>query len=259
MKIGIFDSGLGGLVVLKELKRKLPKYDYLYLGDTKNLPYGDKSQAQIFNLTKKAAEYLFQQDCILVIVACNTASSQALRRLQREYLPKSQYRDRKILGIIRPTVEEVKNLRTVGIIGTSRTVDSKAYVRELKKINPRIRVIQKATPKLVPMIEGGKLDASVLKTDLKSFAEEQADGLILGCTHYSLIKKQIQSAFDGRVICQDELLPSKLQNYLRRHKPIDRKISRNSRLALSVTKANPRYQKLADKWFGKVKLNTVKY
>ncbi len=256
MKIGIFDSGLGGLVVLKELKRKLPKYDYLYLGDTKNLPYGDKSQAKIFDLTKKAVAYLFQQDCELVIVACNTASSQALRRLQQEYLPKSEFKSRKILGIIRPTVEEVENFQNIGIIGTTRTIDSKSYLRELKKINPQLKIIQEATPQLVPMIEAGRLDQQILSSYLKPFQNTQA--LILGCTHYGLIKKDIRQIYKGKLIAQEELLPGKLAAYLKRHPALAKKLSRNSQLILAITKTNPRYQQLAEKWFGRVKLATVK-
>lgn len=259
MKIGIFDSGLGGLVVLKELKRKLPKYDYLYLGDTKNLPYGDKSQAQIFNLTKKAVEYLFKQDCAVVIVACNTSSSEALRRLQREYLPKSKYKDRKILGIIRPTVENVRQFKTIAIIGTRRTIDSGAYSRELENMGWSGKLLVKATPKLVPMIESDRMNEKVIKQYLTSLKNAQA--LILACTHYGIIKstaaKYLQPG--AQIISQDKLLPAKLRQYLKRHPEVSRKLNRNSKLTLSITKANPRYQKLADKWFGKVKLSTVKY
>ncbi len=258
MKIGIFDSGLGGLVVLKELKRKLPKYDYLYLGDTKNLPYGDKSQARIFDLTKKAVDYLFRQDCELVIVACNTASSQALRRIQRGYLPKSKFKDRRVLGIIRPTVEEVKNFKTIGIIGTRRTVDSGAYVRELKNMGWHGKLLTKSTPKLVPMIENNKLDHKIVQDYLKSF--KNMDALILACTHYGLLKKTI--AMNGnrmKIIAQEDLLPAKLRNYLKRHPEVSKNLSRNSKLTLLITKSNPRYQNLAKNWFGKVKLNTVKY
>lgn len=260
MRIGIFDSGLGGLFVLKELRKKLPRYDYLYLGDTKNLPYGDKSQTEIFNLTKKAVEYLFQQNCSLVIVACNTSSSQALRKIQQDWLPKTKYKNRRVLGIIRPTVEAVKNLHTVGIIGTRRTIDSGAYSRELKNMGWTGELLLKATPKLVPMIEANKLDQQILKNHLEPF--KKADALILACTHYPIIKKPIQKILGQKVktISPDEILPSRLRSYLTRHPEISQKLTRNGKITLSITKLNPHYQFLAKKWFGKaMKLKLIKY
>ncbi len=259
MKIGIFDSGLGGLVVLKELRRQLPQFDYLYLGDTKNLPYGEKSQSRIFELTKKAVNYLFEQNCELVIVACNTASSQALRRLQQGHLPQSRYQDRRILGVIRPTAEVAKKFKSVGIIGTRRTIDSKAYVRELKKLNPQIKITQVPTPELVPMIEAGELDTKILGSYMKKFKHVQA--LILGCTHYGLTKSQMTKLTPAkiRIIAQEEILSDKLRDYLKHHPELAAKLTRNSRVVLSITKSSPRYRKLAKQWFGPVKLKTVKY
>ncbi len=258
MKIGIFDSGLGGLVILKELKRSsLRDFDFLYLGDTKNLPYGNRSQAEIYRLAAKAVQYMFEQGCELVVVACNTVSSKALRRLQREWLPKSQYKDRKILGIIRPTVENVGKFKRVGLIGTKATVESWAYSHELDHVNPKIKLIAKATPKLVPMIEAEKFDEKVLREYLKDF--RNIDALILGCTHYGLLKKQIKNMLPKsvRVIAQEDLLPTKLAGYLKRHTAIKRKLTKNGRIELQVTKTNPVYTKLADEWFGKSKLKEV--
>ena len=257
MKIGIFDSGLGGLFILKGLlsNRALSKYDYVFLGDTKNLPYGNKSQKQIYKLAVKAIEYLFKQDCALVIVACNTASSQALRKIQQEWLPKSKYKDRKVLGVIRPTVESViKSAKRIGVIGTNRTIDSKAYLREFKDFNPNLKIFQQATPLLVPLIESGsliKID-EVLKHHLKQF--KNIDTLILGCTHYCILKDKVRKLVGPKVkvISQDELLPEKLKSYLIRHKEITQKLSKNRQLQLNVTK-------LQNWKVGKFKLKLVKY
>lgn len=251
MKIGIFDSGLGGLLVAKAIRKNMPQYNYVYLGDTKNLPYGNKSQNQIYKNTVRAIEYLFKQDCILVIVACNTASSQALRRVQQEWLPKSKWQDRKVLGVIRPTVESVGQFKNIGLIGTLRTIDSSAYTQELAKINPKIKLFTQATPKLVPMIESGEYDDKILKDYLLPF--KNVDSLILACTHYGLLKKQIQKLLKPKVkiITQENIIPKKLQSYLKNHQEITKNLSRDHKFEIFVTKLSNRYQKLAMKWFGK--------
>lgn len=135
MKIGIFDSGLGGLFVLRSIQRVLPQYDYVYLGDTKRVPYGGRSQETIYRFTKQAVEYLFRRGCIVIILACNTASARALRKLQREYLPK-YYPNRRVLGVIIPTVEAAlkHSSKTVGVLATESTVESGAYIREIKSV-----------------------------------------------------------------------------------------------------------------------------
>ena len=241
MKIGIFDSGLGGLFILKTLRQKLPKYDYLFLGDTKNLPYGNKSQEQIFRLTVKAIEYLFEQDCALVIVACNTASSQALRKIQQKWLPKSKFADRRVLGVIRPTVETVSSSKgIVGILGTNRTVDSRAYILEFKKINPRLKIVQQTAPLLAPMIEAGNLDKidSVLGHYLAPLQKKGLNTLILGCTHYCILDSKIKKIVGTKVkvISQDKLLPGKLKSYLGKHPEIESQLSKNGTMRLEVTK-----------------------
>lgn len=252
------------MVILRLLKRKLPKYDYVFLGDTKNLPYGNKTQEQIFRLTVNAVEYLFKRDCALVIVACNTASSQALRKIQQELLPRSKYRDRKVLGIIRPTVEDtvILSRMTVGIIGTKRTIDSKAYIRELAKQNAKVKILQKATPKLVQMIEAGSMGREILENYLSPFKSQKIDALILACTHYGLLKHKIRKILGKKVkvIAQEELLPAKLKSYLTKHTEIDRVLSKSGKLNLLTTMLNPQYRKLAKHWFGKgVKLILVNY
>jgi len=180
MKIGIFDSGLGGLVIAKAIFKKLPGYDYVYLGDTKNLPYGNKTSIQVYKYTSDAVKYLFDNGCQLVILACNTASALALRKIQREFLPR-YYPDRRVLGVVIPTLESIfpplplgegrlvrrslgegggeviKKLTKIGVIGTSATINSHIYKKELMKIDPRAKIIELATPKLVPLIEQNSL------------------------------------------------------------------------------------------------------
>jgi glutamate racemase len=250
MRIGIFDSGLGGLIITKAIREALPSYDYIYLGDTKRLPYGNKSQEEIYQNTIEALTYLFGRDCILVIIACNTVSSQALRRIQQEWLPKSKYFDRKVLGVIRPTAEVVGKHKNIGLIGTKRTVDSGAYREELRKISKNIKLLPRATPKLVSMIESGKYNEKILKNYLKPF--KNVEVLVFGCTHYGMLKEQIQNILgpNTKIVAQEELLPKKLKNYLFRHKEITKKISRNKKFDLLVTKLNKSYETLSKEWFG---------
>ena len=247
MKIGIFASGLGGLMISKALREKLPQYDYIYLGDTKNLPYGNKSQQTIYKNTVRAVRYLFDKNCVLVILACNTASSKALRKIQTQWLPKSKYKDRKVLGVIRPTVESVVKSTKIGLIGTIRTIDSSAYLQELKKINKNIKLVAKATPKLVPMIEKGEYKEEILKNYLLPF--KNIETLILGCTHYGILKEKVRKILGPKVkiIVQEDILPYKLKNYLSRHKDIVRKLSKNRTIEILVTKNTKSIKKFSPK------------
>ncbi|MHB8904195.1 MAG: glutamate racemase, partial [Patescibacteria group bacterium] len=169
--IGVFDSGLGGLTVLKKFLIGLPGYHYLYLGDTARVPYGDKSPETIYNYTIQAVEFLFKKDCNLVIIACNTASAQALRKLQQEWLPKN-YPKRRVLGVIKPLAEAISKNTTnkrVGIIGTNATINSGAYTREINELNPKLYVYEQAAPLLVPLIEAGRINNSETRIILKSY------------------------------------------------------------------------------------------
>lgn len=264
MKIGVFDSGIGGLIVLKEIIKVLPKYNYLFLADTKNLPYGEKSKAQIYNLLKKSVDFLFKQDCKLIIVACNTASAQALRKIQQEYLP-NNYPDRKILGVIRPTAEEVAEkivLKNVLILGTKRTVYSKAYRKELLRANPKIKLLQKAVPKLAGLIEQNDLAGAerYLQIILKDVSKAHVDQIILACTHYSLLKEKVKSMFPrALIIAQEEFIGTKLKEYLRKHREIEKHLTRVGEFALLATKISPQMKNLSQEWFGKnIKLKLVK-
>ncbi len=251
MKIGFFDSGLGGLLVLKAVARHLPQYDYEYFGDTANLPYGDKTEEEIFSLTKAGVEQLFAGDCALVIVACNTASAESLRRLQIEYEEQGEV-NKKVLGVIIPTIEEVLKIEedNILLIGTKRTVESGKYEKEFAKIGTNKKLTTMATPELVPLIESGKHEEA--KTIIrKIISERDHDCLILGCTHYSLVK---EVAREGGVVVlsQDEIIPAKLEDYLSRHSEIEQKLSRNATRNIVLTKHTAEYDSILKELLGGV-------
>jgi glutamate racemase len=255
MKIGIFDSGLGGLVIAKAIFKKLPQYDYVYLGDTKRVPYGNRSQETVLQFTRQAVEYLFKQNCLLVILACNSASALALRKLQREWLPK-HFPDRRILGVIVPTVEIVSDLKLkkVGVIGTAGTVKSHIYRKELFKKAPSTKVLEQATPLLVPLVENGglKYAPEILSDYLKPF-RGKIDALLLGCTHYPILKKAITKLLGNRIkiLSQDEIVPKKLADYLKRHPEITQKLSKQCRKKFLVTDLGQTFKQTVQKLFGK--------
>jgi glutamate racemase len=256
MKIGVFDSGLGGLFTIKSLLDKLPQYDYVYLGDTKRVPYGNRSHETIYQFLEEAVAYLFKHDCKLIIVACNTASAEALRQIQQKYLPK-HYPERRVLGIIAPAAEvATKNPKTkrIGVLATQSTVDSQAFVREIKKIRPGMVVIQEAAPLLVPLIESGSTQFlnSVLRSYLQPLVDKKIDTLILGCTHYPIIKRRIQKVCgpDITILSQNEIISAKLADYLKRHPEIEKKLSKNHGRQFLVTELTTTTKMLAKKWFG---------
>ncbi len=227
MKIGFFDSGLGGLVLLKAVASHLPQYEYQFYGDTANLPYGDKTEGEIYELTRAGCKWLFEHDCALIIIACNTASAQTLRRLQNTFLL-NNYPKQKILGVIIPTVEELieKKSKKAILIATKGTVDSKKYDFEIKKLGSLINLKSICTPTLVPLIEKGMLDeatSEVINLIVTQTLDIYYDTLVLGCTHYALLKdnlrKKLSEKFD--VISQDEIIPKKLLEYLSRHPEIE--------------------------------------
>lgn len=237
MRIGFFDSGIGGLTILHAVRELLPEYDYLYYGDTKNLPYGDKAEAEIFTYTKNAIEYLFEHGSLLVVVACNTASAETLRILQDTLLV-GQYADRRILGVIIPTIEvlcAVKPKHAL-LIGTVRTIESRKYNRELEKISSTIVLSTQATPELVPLIESNDMQGAwdVLKKVVESQTGE-IDTIVLGCTHYTVLKDEIRKHFPHTVISQDEVIPEKLKKYLENHPEIESRLTRSKTLEVFLT------------------------
>lgn len=234
--LGFFDSGLGGLTVLREVSKLMPEYKYIYLGDNARTPYGSHSHEVIYKFTKQGVAELFRRGANLVILACNTASSVALRRIQQEFLPK-YYPDRRVLGIIIPTAEELAGYtktKEIGVFGTEATVHSFSYPREISKVNDSLKVHQQACPLLVPIIEAGELEWEGLDLAVKKYVNElflqsrKIDAVVLGCTHYALIEDIfIQHVpTDVAVISQGTIIAKKLKDYLERHPEIEQNIER---------------------------------
>lgn len=267
MKIGIFDSGLGGLLIARSIKKYLPEYDYVYLGDTKRVPYGSRSHEVIYEFTCEALRYLFEKEnCSLVILACNTASSRALRKVQQEFLPK-YFSNKKVLGVLIPTAEVVLDYKKIGVLATEATVSSHTFKTEINKLNTKnnssAKVFEQASPLLVPMIEEGERELAmpVLEKYLKPLLNKNIDALVLGCTHYPILKKEFKKILPKNVklISQDEVVPKKLEDYLSSHPEINKKLSKKSSIKILFTDITPTVEDLSQKWFGgDIKINKVK-
>jgi glutamate racemase len=256
--IGVFDSGFGGLVVLREFLRLLPDYDYLYLGDNARIPYGTRSDRVVIRFTEQAVDYLFRQGCRLIILACHTASARALRRIQQVFLP-ARHPEGRVLGVLIPTVEEAlarSRQKRIGVIGTEGTVTSRSFELELKKLDPEVEVVQQACPLLVPIIESGEQDwegtALILRRYLAPFPG-RVDTLILGCTHYSILKDQIGAIMGNghELICSGQVTAAKLVDYLKRHPEVESRLSRGRSRRYLTTDLTPRFAQLASLFMGR--------
>lgn len=275
MKIGVFDSGYGGLTILDAIRKELPQYDYLYLGDNARAPYGTHSFDVIYRYTLQAVKYLFEHDCTLVILACNTASAKALRTIQQHDLPlinKSRAQKVNVLGVIRPTVEAVPTITKtghVGILATPATVSSESYVLELEKIAPDLTIVQHACPLWVPLIEAGEHNEPGAKYFIGKYLREilakdpQIDTLVLGCTHYPLMKAKIDNWLEFRheldesefpqptdspkvtTIAQGELEAKSLADYLSRHPEYREQLSTNGTCTYLTTENADRFAQSA--------------
>ena len=266
--LGIFDSGLGGLTVYKAIKEKLPQFRILYYGDNARVPYGNRSAAVVYEFTKEAVNFLFRQGCQLIILACNTATAVALRRIQQEYLPQ-HYPDRRVLGVIRPVVEFVavqSTRKKIGVIGTQATIASEAYIHELHKIDPNIEIFQQATPLLVPLIEDGRLHnhrvtTMILREYLRPLKKERIDTLILGCTHYPFLLREIQSIMGKQcqVLPAHTIVAESLENYLQRHADVALTLEKNAPDRFCLTDKNQRFEEITKKWLnGRVEFEILK-
>lgn len=264
MKLGVFDSGLGGIMIARALKDQLPDLDMVYLGDTLHIPYGNRSEEAIHNYSKACIEYLFaSENCQIIIMACNTASASALRRLQQEWLPK-YYPERRILGVVVPTIEYAidKGYENLGLLGTNYTVNSKIYLQELQKINPKITIHQVNTPLLVPLIEhdGMQWMDEVLEHYLNPLMDKGIEAVILSCTHYTCLKDRVRKRYGIDVFSQDEIVPVKLKDYLYRHPESESKIGQSGASTFLVTDLTPEYAEQASRYFGKdIELSHVLY
>ncbi|WP_294672427.1 glutamate racemase [uncultured Fluviicola sp.] len=243
--IGVFDSGYGGLTVLKEIREKLPEYDFLYLGDNARAPYGSRSFDVIYQYTWQAVQALFDRDCSLVILACNTASAKALRSIQRIKLPEL-YPDRRVLGVIRPSTEELdKHTKTkhVGVLGTDGTIRSNSYQIELAKFAPDLVVNQHSCPMWVPLIENNQFDTPggiyFIQSDLVSLMEKdpKIDTILLACTHYPILQEQLQRLLPTHieVLAQGKIVAESLADYLERHPEMEIQCSKGGTVRYLTT------------------------
>jgi glutamate racemase len=258
--IGIFDSGYGGLTVFEEVQNALPEYDYLYFGDNARAPYGNRSFDVVYEFTLEAVKFLFDQGCPLVVLACNTASAKALRTIQQNDLPKLG-QDKRVLGVIRPSTEEIGSLsksRHVGVLGTSGTVQSQSYLIELKKFAPDIHVSQHACPMWVPLIENEKhhhaAGVQFIEEDVQALLKKDPliDTIILACTHYPVIEEKIRQIAGKhiKVVSQGPIVADKLEQYLRAHPEMDEKLSKNAQREFYSSESSEVFDEKAARFLG---------
>jgi len=256
--IGVFDSGYGGLTVLNEIKKLLPEYDFIYLGDNARAPYGNRSYDVVYDFTLEAVNFLFSKGAPLVIIACNTASAKALRSIQQNDLPTISPENR-VLGVIRPSTEEIGALtqtKHVGILGTTGTIQSKSYEIELKKFAPDITVTQHACPMWVPLIENNRHNSIAgklfIEEDVRALIEKDAqiDTIVLACTHYPVIKSQIEEILGNtiKVVSQGPIVAYKLTDYLNRHPEIENRLSKNRTTRYFTTENNQIFDQKASQF-----------
>lgn len=258
--IGVFDSGYGGLTILKELKQQLPQYDYLYLGDNARAPYGTRSFDTVYQYTLEAVEWFFQQGCSLVILACNTASAKALRNIQQLDLPNIAP-DKRVLGVIRPSSEvlgQYSSSHHLGILGTSGTVQSESYPIELAKFAPEAKVFQQACPMWVPLIENGQQDGPGADYFVKLYIDQlfgqspKIDTVLLACTHYPLMANKIQSFLPSgvKLVTQGDIVAKSLAIYLQNHPEIEQNCSKNGQIRFFTTDNPTSFEEQGSLFFG---------
>jgi glutamate racemase len=260
VRVGIFDSGFGGLTIYRAIRERLPQHDYIYLGDNARTPYGHRSFETVYRFTAQAVRFLFARDCALVVIACNTASARALRTVQQTLLP-SLAPDRRVLGIIRPSVEALgfeRTWRTVALWGTAGTVSSNSYALELAKLRPDLRLVQVPCPLLAPLVENGELDGPGLDYFLRKYwaaTEARAEGidaLLLACTHYPLLLEPIREVVPGRVsvLSQGAIVAPSLADYLSRHPEIEARLTRGGSTRFLTTDVSESFDRLAELFLG---------
>lgn len=258
--IGVFDSGYGGLTVLKDIAARLPQYDYLYLGDNARAPYGNRSFETVYHYTLQCVQWFFSQGCHLVILACNTASAKALRTIQQNDLPRIGPAKR-VLGVIRPSTEMIGHYtktNTVGILATSGTVLSGSYPIEIAKFFPSVKVVQEACPMWVPLIEANEhnkpgADYFVKQHINNIFSKsDRIDTLLLACTHYPLLKDAIAQLLPPGVtlLSQGQIVADSLSDYLQRHPEIAQSCSKNGQLRFFTTDSTEDFDNHASNFFG---------
>jgi glutamate racemase len=260
MKIGIFDSGYGGLTIYSAIRERLPRYDYVYLGDNARTPYGHRSFETVYKFTAEAVRFLFARDCALIVIACNTAAAKALRSVQQGLLP-ALHPDRRVLGIIRPSIEALARERreqTVALWATPGTVLSQSYAIELEKVAPGLRLVQTPCPLLVPLVENGELDGPGVEYFVRKYwgetVAQQAgiEALLLACTHYPLLLEKIRAAVPPGVtiLSQGALVAPSLEDYLARHPEMERRLALGGQTEFLTTDRSESFDRLAELFLG---------
>ncbi len=254
--IGVFDSGYGGLTILSAIRKLLPEYDYVYLGDNARSPYGTRSFDVINDFTLQAVRYLFSEGCPLVILACNTASAKALREIQQKYLPTSEDPSRRVLGVIRPTAEVVGNVtetKHVGIMATPGTISAQSYEVELAKLFPDVSVHGQACPMWVPLVEYGESNGEGADFFVQKYLNElleqdkQIDSIVLACTHYPLLRPKIEQYLPEGItlLSQGELVATSLKDYLNRHPEMNDRLTQGGSIRYLTTECPDKFGDLA--------------
>ena len=249
--IGVFDSGYGGLTILDEIRRAMPRYDYIYLGDNARAPYGTRSFEIVYKFTLEAVVRLFEEGCPLVILACNTASAKALRSIQQNDLPILVF-DRRVLGVIRPTVEVIGNMtktRKIGVLGTLGTIQSESYPLEIKKLYPDIEVYSEPCPMWVPLIENNEHNSPGADYFVKLYIDRlmnqcsQIDTVILGCTHYPILLEKIKKYLPSGVqaVAQGEWVARSLSDYFKRHPEMDERCTKQGTCRFYTTESEAKF------------------
>lgn len=258
--IGVFDSGYGGLTVLKDIVSKLPEYDYIYLGDNARAPYGNRSFDTVYRYTLECVQWFFKQGCSLVVLACNTASAKALRSIQQNDLP-AMGPGKRVLGVIRPTTEMIgqfSKTNHVGILATNGTVASGSYPIEIEKFFPALNVYQEACPMWVPLVENNEYDKPgadyFIKKNLAQIFSKSGkiDTLLMACTHYPLLKNKIEQFLPEGItlLSQAQIVADSLANYLQRHTEIEQSCSKNGRRNFFTTDSTTDFDNHASLFFG---------
>ena len=253
--IGVFDSGYGGLTILSKIREQLPEYDYIYLGDNARAPYGTRSFDIVYEFTLQAVKKLFELGCHLVILACNTASAKALRSIQMNDLPNMDP-DRRVLGVIRPTVEAIGSITKnnhVGVVATTGTILSESYPLEIHKLFPEVNVTGEACPMWVSLVENNEANGEgadyFIQKSINSLLskDQEIDTIILGCTHYPLLLPKIDQATPSSIsiISQGEYVAASLKDYLRRHPEMDSKCTKGGTCHFLTTESIDKFRESA--------------
>jgi glutamate racemase len=258
--IGVFDSGYGGLTVLKSIVKKLPANDFIYLGDNARAPYGNRSFETVYQYTRESVQWFFSRGCPLVILACNTSSAKALRTIQQQDLVASGT-DNRVLGVIRPTTEIsglLSKTGEVGILATSGTVNSGSYEMEIKKFFPEVKVFQQACPLWVPLIENNEHQGPGADYFIRKYVDELLnqspgiDTIILACTHYPLLMEKLRLYFPKNIqlIAQGDIVAESLVKYLGNHPEMESRCSKKAELAFYTTDDNADFDRHAAYFYG---------